>query len=153
MTETGRYKRILVPLDGSGWSARAIPHAVDIARSNGSDLILLHVFRPPTYEYTDQLALAGQEAQIDALKAQMQSYLAGVRSELQNEKLNVEIEIIEDNVMAAAICDYIASAAIDLVVMSTHGRTGIARFLMGSVAHQVMQCAGVPVLLIRPDHE
>ncbi len=42
-----RYKKILVPLDGSGWAQRAVAHAVDLARSNEAELILLHVFRPP----------------------------------------------------------------------------------------------------------
>ena len=57
---TGRYRKILVPLDGSGWAQRAIPHAVDIARANGSEIILLHVFRPPASEYADRIALAGE---------------------------------------------------------------------------------------------
>jgi len=64
MASQGRYKKIVVPLDGSGWAQRAIPHAVDIARANGdSELILLHVFVPPGREFTDQIAWrAGDQA-------------------------------------------------------------------------------------------
>ena len=59
MSETSRYKKIIVPIDGSGWSERAIPHAVDIAQNNDAEIILLHVFRPPASEYVGEIALAG----------------------------------------------------------------------------------------------
>ncbi|HUN07341.1 MAG TPA: universal stress protein [Aggregatilineales bacterium] len=149
----GRYRKILVPLDGSGWAQRAIPHAVDIARANGSEIILLHVFRPPASEYADRIALAGQEGQIQQAREAMKQYLIGVRSELRNEDITVRTQVIEGMGVASLISDYIRDEGIDLVVMSTHGRTGLARFLFGSTAHQVMQEVKVPVLLIHPDKE
>lgn len=152
-SETSRYRKILVPLDGSRWSERAIPHAVDIARSNDAELILLHVFRPPAYEYTDQLALAGQDAQLDAMRAEIKQYLMGRRGELRNENITVRVQFIEGAGVARLICDYVNSEGIDLVVMSTHGRSGLGQFLFGSVANKVMQCVSVPVLLVRPDKE
>jgi nucleotide-binding universal stress UspA family protein len=151
MSSNSRYKKIVVPLDGSGWSQRAVPHAVDIARANGSELILLHVFRPPAAEYTDQIALAGQEGQIQQLRESMKQYLIGVRSELRAEDIEVRTQVIEGLGVASIICDYINDEGIDLVVMSTHGRTGISRFIFGSVAHNIMECTRVPVLLIHPD--
>lgn len=153
MSSPGRYKKIVVPLDGSGWSQRAVPHAVDIGRANGSELILLHVFRPPASEYTDQIALAGQEGQIQQLREAMKQYLIGVRSELRSEDIKVRTQLIEGVGVASLICDYINEEGIDLVVMSTHGRTGIRRFIFGSVAHNIMECAKVPVLLIHPDKD
>jgi nucleotide-binding universal stress UspA family protein len=153
MPDKGRYKQILVPLDGSGWSQRAVPHAVDIARANNSEIILLHVFRPPTAEYADQLALAGQEGQVEQLRAAMQQYLDGVQSELRNESVNVRTQLLEGSRVASLICDFVAQEGIDLVVMSSHGRTGMARFLFGSIASKVMEGVKVPVLLIRPDKE
>lgn len=153
MSTQGRYKKIVVPLDGSGWSQRAVPHAVDIARANSSELILLHVFVPPAAEYTDQLALAGQEGQIQQMREAMKQYLIGVRSELRSEDMQVRTQVIEGYAVASIICDYINEEKIDLVVMSTRGRTGISRFLFGSVAHNIMECAQVPVLLIHPDKD
>lgn len=153
MSQTGRYKKIVVPLDGSGWSQRAVPHAVDLARANGSELILLHVFRAPGTEYTDQLALAGQEGQIQQLREAMKQYLIGVRTELRDEDLTVRCQVIEGYSIAGLICDYINDEKVDLVVMSTHGRGGLARFLFGSVTRDVMEGARVPVMLIRPDKE
>lgn len=153
MSEQGRYKKIVVPLDGSGWAQRAVPHAVEIARANSAELILLHVFVPPAREFADQLALAGQDAQLDQARGQMKQYLIGLRSELRDERLTVRTQMIEGAGVAHLICDYILNEGVDLVVMSTHGRSGLARFLFGSVANEVMKCVNVPVLLIQPDKD
>jgi nucleotide-binding universal stress UspA family protein len=119
MSTQGRYKRIVVPLDGSGWSRRALPHAVDIARANQSELILLHVFRPPAADYADTLALAGQEGQIQQLREAMEQTLAGMASDLRNESVSVQTRLIDGSGVASAICDYVRDEEIDLVVMST----------------------------------
>lgn len=149
----GRYKKIAVPIDLSGWSQRAIPHAVDIARANNAELILLHVFRPPAHEYTDQIALAGQEDQIQHVREEIKQKLIGIRNELREQHLTVRVQMIEGLGVSHLICDYINNEGVDLVVMSTHGRTGISRFLFGSTAHQIMQGVHVPVLLVKPDKE
>lgn len=146
-----RYKKILVPLDGSGWAQRAVPHAADIARNNDAELILLHIFRPPAYEYTDQLALAGQDSQIQAAREQMKLYLMGVRSELRHEDLRVRTHMTEGMDIAHLLCDFVRGEGIDLVVMSTHGHSGIVRLMFGSVTHEVMRCVDVPVMLVKPD--
>lgn len=154
MSSQGRYKKILVPLDGSGWAQRAVPHAVDIARSHAdSELILLHVFTPPAREYADQIALAGANDQAQQAREQIKQYLIGLRSELRSENVTVRTHVIEGTGVARLICDYIQSEGIDLVVMSTHGRTGLARLLFGGVARNVMECINVPVLLVQPDKE
>lgn len=147
------YHKIVVPLDGSGWSQRAIPHAVDIARANGAELILLHILQPPAAEYVDQLALAGQDAQLQQLREAMKQYLIGLRTELRDEDLKVRTQVIEGFGVASLVCDYVNDEGVDLLVMSTHGRSGIMRFLFGSVANQIMQCVKVPVMLIHPDKE
>lgn len=146
-----RYKKIVVPLDGPGWSQRAVPHAVDIARANDAELVLLHVFRTPASEYTDQISLAGQENQIQQMREQMKQFLIGIRNELRGEHITVRAHMVEGTGVANLICDFVNEEDVDLVVMSTHGRSGIARFLFGSVANKVMQCVKVPVLLIHPE--
>ncbi|MCK6578274.1 MAG: universal stress protein [Anaerolineae bacterium] len=148
-----RYKKILVPLDGSGWAQRAVSHAVDLARGNDAELILLHVFRPPAWEYADQIALAGQESQLQQARNQMKQYLIGVRSELRDENLRVRTHLIEGSAVAHLICDYVKAEGVDLIVMSTRGRSGLARVLFGSVAREVMECVDVPVMLVQPDRD
>lgn len=152
MASQGRYKKILVPLDGSGWAQRAIPHAVDVARSNDdSEIILLNVFVPPAREFADQLALSRGDDQVQQTRDQMKQYLIGLRTELRDEDVKVRTHLIEGSAVAHLICDYIQSEGIDLVVMCSHGRTGLARMLFGSVARDVMECISIPVLLIQPE--
>ncbi len=154
MATQGRYRKILVPLDGSGWAQRAVPHAVDIARSNAdSEIILLNVFVPPAREFADQLALSKGDDQVQQTRDQMKKYLIGLRSELREEDVKVRTHLIEGSAVAHLICDYVASEGIDLVVMCSHGRSGLARMLFGSVARDVMQYINVPVLLIQPGKE
>jgi nucleotide-binding universal stress UspA family protein len=149
----GRYKKIVVPIDGSGLSQRAIPHAVDIARANQSEIILLHVFRPPAREYANIIALAGQESQIDVVREQTKQYLIGLRTELRDEGIECRVQMIEGASAAHLIVDYINGEEVDLVVMSTRGHTGLARMVFGSVANTVMQSVRVPCMLIYPDDE
>jgi len=148
---TARYQKIIVPLDGSGWSERAIPHAVEIARSNNAEIVLLHVFKPPASEYTDQLALAGQGEQINQMRDEMKQYLMSIRNQLRGQKVDVSVQVIEGVGVANLICDYVNDSDADLVVMSTHGHTGMRRFLFGSVANKIVQDVETPVMLIRPD--
>lgn len=148
--ENGRYRKIVVPIDGSGWSESAIPHAVDIARNNNSEIILLHVFRPPAYEYTDQIALAGNEDQIQQVREQIKQHLMGLRNQLRSEQLNCRVQFIEGQGVANLICNYINEEGVDLVIMSTHGRSGITQLLFGSIAQKVLHGVKVPVMIVRP---
>lgn len=151
MSEDGRYKKIVVPLDGSGWSERAIPHAVDIARISHGEIILLHILKPPLHEYADTLALAGEDEQMNRIRDNIKQQLMALRNQLRDEGVSCRAQVIEAVGVAAQIGDYVRDEDVDLVVMSTHGRSGLSRFVFGSVAHKVMESVDVPVLLIRPD--
>ena len=85
------------------------------------------------------------------LREEAKQYLMAVRNKIRSEKVTVRVQFIEGTGVAGIICDYINSENVDLVVMSSHGRTGISRWLFGSVAQKVMQEVNVPVMLIRPD--
>jgi nucleotide-binding universal stress UspA family protein len=153
MPGQGRYKKIVVPLDGSGWSQRAIPHALDIARANDSEVILLHIFRPVTADFTDQLALAGQEAPAQELREATERKLMSIASEIRTQGIETRLQIMESKAIADSICEFITAEEADLVIMATHGRKGIARLFLGSIAASVMEGVEVPVMLIHPDKE
>ena len=153
MMSDSRYQKIVVPLDGSGWSQRALPHALDIARSTHAEIILLHVFVPPLRQFTDQLALRDGDDQMQGLREQAKKYLIGVRSELRNESVQVRTHYMEGADVSHLICNFVNSEDADLVVMSTRGRSGLGRLLYGSVAKSVVECIDVPVLLIKPDRD
>jgi nucleotide-binding universal stress UspA family protein len=145
------YHKIVVPLDGSGWATRAVSHAARIAKNNDAELILLHVYHSPLAEYRDSLSLANQTTLIDQERERIKNHLISLRTDLRSQGVKVRGHIIDGRDPAINIVKYVLSEGADLVVMSTHGRTGLARFIFGSVAHKVMQSLAVPVLLVRPD--
>lgn len=145
------YRKILVPLDGSGWAERAIQHAVQIARHHEAELVLLHVYQPPMREYADQMILAGVSELANQIRDRAEQYLIALRNQLRQEGVNANYVVIEGISPAGAIADFVKSEEVSLVVMCTHGRSGLARFLFGSVAQKVLQEVRVPVMLIRPD--
>lgn len=148
-----RYKKIVVPLDGSGWSESALPHATRIARNNEAELIILHVFKPPAHEYIDQVALAGQDDQIQQIRESVKQKFMGLRNTLREEGINCRVQWMEGFGVANLIIDYINEEKPDIVVMTSHGYTGLAKLLFGSVAQEVMHAINVPVMVVKPGSE
>lgn len=154
MTELKKqqYRKIVVPIDGSGWADRAVPHAARIAKNNDAELILLHIYHSPLAQYRDSVVLAQQQSLVDQEREQIKQHIISIRNDLRSQGVRVRGHMIDGRDPAFQICRYVRAEGADLVVMSTHGRTGFARFLFGSVAQKVMQRLDVPVLLIRPDN-
>jgi len=135
---------VLVPTDGSTASEDAIEHAIDLAAKYGATLHALYVVDAGTYSsleaaadvVADELRAEGTEA-VEAIAAQAED--AGVTAETA----------IETGIVHRSIVDYVDNEDIDLVVMGTHGRTGVGRFLLGSVAEKVIRTADAPVMTVR----
>ena len=143
-TRTGFHlARILVPTDFSECSRIAFTHASGLARDFKAELRLLHVINPHTYpfgdKYTalDQSRLMGEAA--DAAQKQMRSMVA-------RSNLRYSARVIHGP-PATEICNA-ANHDVDLIVISTHGRTGLGHLLIGSVAEHVVRYAHCPVLVI-----
>ncbi|HKE95159.1 MAG TPA: universal stress protein [Povalibacter sp.] len=144
------YRRLLVPVDGSPASARALREAIAIARDAGTTLKLIHIvsevvldpmyaqFREPLFE---SLRVAGQRTLLDA---QESVRAAGVSFE--SELIEALHGIISELILAAA-----RSWSADLIVMGTHGRRGVRRLLMGSDAEMVLRSTTFPLLLVRAE--
>ena len=134
--------KILFPTDFSESSAAAIPHATALARERGADLIIVHVTEPP-----GALAAAGGFAgAVDPhpeYDEQELKKVAPVDSHVAYEHRLVRGQPAEEIVQLAADED------VDLIVMATHGRTGLGHLLMGSVAEAVVRTAPCPVLTFR----
>ncbi len=149
------YKKILVPLDGSKLAEVALAHVEQLAWELGSSLILLRVVRPPrAVEYTRQEEMMALNREREAVfKHDAETYLAAHRGELRNKNLEVSTHIIVSEAVATAILDFAESEGVDLIAMSTHGRSGLGRWVYGSVADKVLQGAICPILLIRANRE
>lgn len=148
---------ILVPLDGSTLSEAILPHAVALARATDSALILLQVLEP-VYEPIfgapgiSEMAEEEQLAQMrDVQLAQMHHYLEDIARQLQGEGLEIHTKVVEGNHPAAHIVWHAEYDTLLLMIaMTTHGRSGVLRWLFGSVAAEVVQVAPSPLLLLRP---
>ena len=151
--EVPSRKRILVPLDGTGWSERAIPYAAELAHQHHAELVLLHIYREPAREFAPDIILAGQESQIDHSRDQVQNHFRGLRNELRQQNLDVDVQWIEGTGVTRQISDYINEQDVDMVVMATHYRKGLALALYGSVARDVIKNVHIPVTLITPEKD
>ena len=130
------YQRILVPLDGSQIAEAVLPQVQMLAECAGAEIVLLSVMVHPGYDYfipEPALANAAYQNQLNDLKA----YLERTAARLGELGLRVQTEVCEGHV-AEAILDYADSKHADLIAMSTHGRSGLGRLLMVSVAEIVM---------------
>lgn len=150
------YRTVIVPLDGSEFSERALPEALAIARRSGAALRLVRVREPaPAYLFASAVVqpdgVLPPDPTLDAaLASEDQGYLSTVADRLRREAVvAVEIEVL-DGPVAAAIDEDARGQEGCLVVLATHGRGRIRRMWLGSVAHGVARHASVPVLLIGP---
>jgi nucleotide-binding universal stress UspA family protein len=141
------FKRILVPLDGSLRAEKALPVAVRIARSSGGSLLLLRVVGT-SIEFWPYLAPQAQLLQnsIDASLEVASRYLTAVSKTL--EGVPVETMTLFGST-ASVILSVAYEQGVDLLVMCSHGYTGITRWVMGSVAEKVARHAVAPVLILR----
>ena len=144
------FKRILVPLDGSELSETALPMALTLAEKYHGQIILLRAVEQTTsLSYvTHANALQLRARLIANLSIEVHLYLRDKQQEIGKQGYNVEI-LVADGSPAESIIEAATSRDIDLVVMSTHGRGGVARWTAGSVADKVLRYCPCPILLVR----
>jgi nucleotide-binding universal stress UspA family protein len=152
----GAGQRILVPLDGSPLALAALPAAAELAAVLRADLHLLRVVEPPValraWDYTSPAFEAAVEVPPDpaAEVAEVTKYLEGVAATLRARGLTVRVSA-EVGLVASTIAAVAEEQRATVIAMATHGRGGVARLVLGSVATGVLQRAGVPLLLVRPE--
>ena len=150
------FSHILVPLDGSHLAEAALPAAMALARNFESELTLVRVLQPPHIMmtaangsvYAQLIVELRQQAEEDA-----HDYMQSHQGSLRQQGFTVHTEMPEGENIADALLQAAAKANADTIVMSTHGRGGISRWVFGSVADKVLRHAAVPVLLIRAKEE
>jgi len=141
------YKKILAPLDGSELAERALEHIKIVTEGcRAPKVVLLQVIpwpAHPAHTLSDELIRSeGEKAETDA-----RDYLARVAGSLKADGIAVEIDIAHGGA-AEAILDYAKKNKVDLIVMSTHGRSGVSRWFFGSVAERVLRHSAIPVLIV-----
>ncbi|OKY78622.1 MAG: Nucleotide-binding protein UspA family [Candidatus Methanohalarchaeum thermophilum] len=147
-------EKILLPTDGSSNSMHSISYAVDLAQKYDSDLHLLHVIETNSYKgvlpYPEGESLKNRIN--DNLRARGNEILKDMAKEIEDPSIEIK-KVLREGTPSKEILDYIDENKIDIVVMSTHGRTGTSKFLMGSVAEKVVRKSNSPVLTINTKEE
>lgn len=142
---------MLVPLDGTPLSEQVLDTALRLGRGVGMRYTLLQVIEQVIASYgPEKEAFRFDKGAREQQHASARAYLERLAQGLRAEGLQVETATVEATQPAFAILDYARDNGIDLIAMETHGRGGLARLLMGSVADKVVRGATMPVLLQRP---
>ncbi len=148
MTEALRFRTIVVPFDFSDSARRALDTARSISKSAGpAHLVLVHAYFVPAELET--LAQRAHEPILELVSAQASEDLEKVLVDLQNEGISAEF-YAQHGSPDRIIVELASEKSADLIVMGTHGRTGLAHVLLGSVAERVLRTAPCPVITVRP---
>jgi nucleotide-binding universal stress UspA family protein len=140
------YTKILLPLDGSELAEKSLPYARALADKFGCELIVARVLSP--LPVVSDFGAAAYEAALVAEEEMAEQYVLNMKQSLQKAGYQVQGLTVQDLNVAEAILNLAAQEKVDLIVMSTHGRSGLSRWLHGSVATKVLQQAPCPVFLV-----
>jgi nucleotide-binding universal stress UspA family protein len=147
----GLFKKILVPLDGSAMSEAVLPYVKEIAAHSGSEIILLDVLEHGQhvrtiggidyFEYSDE--------QVEAMRLEIIAYLDRINGQLVKDGFTVK-SIVKKGDIAREIIDTIIQEDVNLVAMSSHGKSAATKWVLGSVSQKILQTGKKPLLLVRP---
>jgi nucleotide-binding universal stress UspA family protein len=141
------FTKIVCPVDFSPCSREALRVAAELARDGSAELVLAHVWEPPRWSAGEvQIAPEVIQDLIDAGEAELERWKTTAK---QLGALEVAVRFLTGVAWDAIIALVQGDPAIDLVVMGTHGRTGLQHVLLGSVAEKVVRHATCPVLVVR----
>ncbi len=147
------YKKILVPLDGSELAECVLGHVESIAKGcEASDVIFLRVATPPRIAFDDaEYGLSAKEIELiqASARATAQSYLNQLVDKLHYDSIKLQKVVLDGGQATDMIADYATKNNIDLIIIATHGRSGVSRWVWGSVADRILRSACVPVLMVR----
>ncbi len=150
------YKKVLVPLDGSELAECTLSHVKNLFKDGSvGEVTLLNVFKfdlPWALMESEQHI---QQIDINAIRepflVRSRKYLTDIESRLVSEGMKVKTESLEANRPADAITEYAQEKDMDMIIIGTHGYTGLKKLMLGSVAFSVLHQSHIPVLLIRPE--
>lgn len=141
-----QFRKILVPVDFSETSNFALDYAIDMATKLGASVTVMHAFELPIYGFPDDALVASAEVAPGIVNGSTQALAATLAD---RKKSGVTLEsALRQGPADKEIVDLARLAGADLIVMGTHGRRGLARALLGSVAEKVVRTAPCPVLTV-----
>ncbi len=150
-----KLSRILVPIDFSDCSRTAFDYAVTLANTFGATIDLIHVWEVPPYIPPEAMVgVPGHDTQTlaDVAHGTAEQEMRRFVKDLESDGVHVERTLLDSGDPGRTIVDVADKEGYDMIVLGTHGRTGLSHLLMGSVAERVVRHSSRPVLTVRaPD--
>lgn len=147
--------KILVPLDGSILAEKALPYAEALAQKFEAELILVWVVQELTLLPLDYggVAVPPLDTLLTQARREAAAYLSQLQEKFRQQNIPTRRVVLQSHSVADAIIDLAHREKVDVIVKTTHGRSGLSRWLFGNVAARVLQRAPCPVFLVRVSGE
>jgi len=143
------FKHILVPVDGSPTSMQAVAKAAGLAKAFDSALTAIYVIDPYPFTGVGTDFAYGQAQYLNAATAEANEAIKAAREQFEAAGLAVQTRVVESHTAWRGILETATAIGADLVVMGSHGRRGLEKLVLGSVAQRVLAHATLPVLVVR----
>lgn len=143
------FKHILLPIDGSPTAELAVEKAIGLAQAFGSTVTAIYVIDPYPFAGVGADFAYGQGQYLSAAKALATEALSNASTALERARVQATTATVEDRSAWRGILQAAESSGADLIVIGSHGRSGIEKLVLGSVAQRVLQNTHLPVLLVR----
>ncbi|MDZ7779986.1 MAG: universal stress protein [Gemmatimonadota bacterium] len=154
--EPFEVRHVVVPMDGSEVGEAVLERAAEMARLFGARITLFSAVGRRELinrDFVPHVEYVTYDRLLSDRVAQARTELEEIRERLRTREITADVVVVEDSNPATAILEFVSSEKPDLVAMGTHGRKGMARMVLGSVADKVVRSATTPVLLVRPPWE
>jgi nucleotide-binding universal stress UspA family protein len=143
------FKHILVPVDGSSTSEVAVGKATELARAFGSTVTVIYVIDPYPFTGVGTDFAYGQAEYLSAATAEANAAVHAAKEAFASAGVSVDTSVVEAHTAWRGIVEAGPSLAADLIVMGSHGRSGLEKLVLGSVAQAVLSHTKLPVLVVR----
>ncbi len=143
------FKHILVPIDGSATAQLAVDKAIALARAFGSQVTAIYVIDPYPFTGVGTDFAYGQAEYLSAATAEANTAVKAAKKALQAAGLSVQTSVIEAHTVWRGIVESAVSMQTDLIVIGSHGRSGLEKLVLGSVTQAVLSHTHLPVLVVR----
>ena len=144
-------RKILVPLDGSKLAEKALPYAEALAQKFEAELNLVWVLQDQPIVAVDygSMAIPPIDTMMEQAEQEASAYLTHLQEQFKQQQIPTRVTVLKSHSVADAIIDLAKKEGSDVIVKTTHGRSGLSRWLFGNVAAKVLQQAPCPVFLVR----
>ena len=143
------FKHILVPVDGSNTSQLAVAKAIELAKAFASSVTVIYVIDPYPFTGVGTDFAYGQAEYLSAATAEANAAVHAAKTTLSEAGVPVDTSVIEAHAAWRGIVEAGESLQVDLIVMGSHGRSGLEKIMLGSVAQAVLSHTKLPVLVVR----